>query len=154
MGIQAAESTRNRGEHRSRGRNFLCRPLRCAMALLEMTTKPGPLQVQEFIRNQRYTDRLATRVHQGVLPAIVCALVILSGSGGSAANENQATTGLPVLDNRFAPRLEQCPFKRWTPINAVKEFYGLTDDPIEEPSPLARLPHHWRSPYMGSTYYY
>src|SRR5262249_55561297 len=63
------------------------------------------------------------------------------------------TPGLSPPNNRLASRLEQCPFRRWAPINAVKEFYGFTHDPIEEPSPLAQSPLH-RGSLIGSSYYY
>jgi hypothetical protein len=96
----------------------------------------------------------ATPVRRHQLSAIACAFLILSASRGSAANEDPGATGLSTPNDQLAPRLEQCPFKRWASIDAVKEFYGLADDPIEEPSPLARTPLYRGSPYIGSSYYY
>jgi len=81
-------------------------------------------------------------------------VLVLTLSTALTPVEFDATaTDFSTPNNPLAPRLEKCPFKRWAPLSAVKEFYGLTDDPIEKPSPVGG----WLfrgSPYIGSTYYY
>jgi hypothetical protein len=114
----------------------------------------GPARSAQDSHRPPLSVKKGDAVLQSQFLAVTCALLILSGSGSWAANADQGATGLSIHDTALGPRLEQCPFKRWAPINAVKEFYGLTDDPIEEPSPVARAPLWKRSPYIGSTYYY
>jgi hypothetical protein len=86
--------------------------------------------------------------------AIALALLLLTGNAVSASDVDRDTTSSATSDSHLAPFLEQCPFKRWASIDTVKEFYRITDDPVEEPSPFAGsgIPHP-RS-WERSTYHY
>ena len=84
--------------------------------------------------------------------AIAIASIMVSASVACTKDEGQRTIDLVTSELGPAALLEQCPFKRWESINVIKDFYGITDDPIEEPSPLAR-DERARS-YFRSTYYY
>lgn len=48
---------------------------------------------------------------------------------------------------------EECSFRRWDTVDAVKAFYGVDYDPIEEPSPLAGKSPEAREFFRSGSYY-